>query len=49
MEIEFPRPRKREEIMELPEFYEYRRRLLKFLDDCEQEKEERRQLKKANG
>ncbi|MEM7672873.1 MAG: ABC transporter ATP-binding protein [Verrucomicrobiota bacterium] len=47
MEIEFPRPRNREEIMELPEFYAYRQRLLKFLDDCEQEKEERRQLKKA--
>ena len=47
MEIEFPRPRKREEIMELPEFYAYRQRLLKFLDDCEHEKDERRQLKKA--
>lgn len=47
MEIEFERPRSREEIVETDEFYEYRRRLLAFLDDCEAEKEERRALKKA--
>ena len=33
--------------MELPEFYAYRQRLLKFLDDCEQEKEERRKIKES--
>ena len=47
MEIEFERPRSREEIVETDLFYDYRRRLLKFLDDCEAEKEERRQLKKS--
>lgn len=47
MEIEFPRPRNREAIMETDRFYEYRRRLLKFLDDCESQKEERRQLAAA--
>ncbi|MGB0370472.1 MAG: ABC transporter ATP-binding protein [Opitutales bacterium] len=47
MEIEFERPRNREEIMELPEFYAYRQRLLKFLDDCEHEKEERKKNKEA--
>lgn len=39
MTIDFERPRSREEILETEEFYEYRRRLLKFLDDCEHEKE----------
>lgn len=47
MEIEFERPRDRDEIVETDQFYEYRRRLLQFLDDCEAEKEERRQLKAA--
>ena len=47
MEIDFPRPRNREEVIEKPEFYAYRERLLKFLDDCEQEKEERKKLKEA--
>lgn len=47
MEIDFERPRSREEIVETDLFYDYRRRLLKFLDDCEAEKEERRALKKA--
>lgn len=47
MEIDFPRPRNRAEIVEKPEFYAYRERLLRFLDDCESEKEERRKLKKA--
>ena len=47
MEIEFERPRDRAEIVETDQFYEYRRRLLQFLDDCEAEKEERRQLKAA--
>ncbi len=47
MEIEFERPRSREEIVETDLFYDYRRRLLKFLDDCEAEKEERRALKKS--
>ena len=45
MEIEFERPRSRDEIVETDLFYDYRRRLLKFLDDCEAEKEERRALK----
>jgi len=49
MEIDFPRPRRREAILETDKFYEYRRRLLKFLDDCEAEKEERRMLKKEDG
>ena len=47
MEIEFERPRDRASIVETDEFYEYRRRLLQFLDDCEAEKEERRQLKNS--
>ncbi|MGB0409006.1 MAG: ABC transporter ATP-binding protein [Opitutales bacterium] len=47
MEIDFERPRDREAIVETDEFYEYRRRLLAFLDECEAEKEERRMLKKA--
>ena len=47
MEIEFERPRDRESIVETDLFYDYRRRLLKFLDDCEAEKEERRMLKAA--
>ncbi|MGB0257109.1 MAG: ABC transporter ATP-binding protein, partial [Coraliomargarita sp.] len=47
MEIDFERPRSREEIVETDLFYDYRRRLLKFLDDCEAEKEERRALKKS--
>lgn len=47
MEIDFPRPRNREAIMETDRFYEYRRRLLKFLDDCESQKEEKRLLKTA--
>ena len=47
MEIDFERPRDREEIVETDLFYDYRRRLLKFLDDCEAEKEERRMLKKV--
>ena len=48
MEIDFERPRDRDEIVETDLFYDYRRRLLKFLDDCEAEKEERRQLEKSN-
>lgn len=42
MDIGFPRPRERAALMETSEFYEYRRRLLQFLDDCEREKHERR-------
>lgn len=45
MDIDFERPRSREEILETDKFYEYRRRLLKFLDDCEHEKEERKKSK----
>ncbi|MEM9161173.1 MAG: ABC transporter ATP-binding protein, partial [Verrucomicrobiota bacterium] len=45
MEIDFERPRDRQEIMGTDEFFEYRRRLIQFLDDCEEEKEERRKLK----
>ncbi len=47
MEIGFERPRNRAEIMNTAEFYEYRRRLLQFLDECEHEKVER--AKKAAG
>ena len=47
MEIDFERPRNRDEILETDKFYEYRRRLLAFLDDCEAEKEERKKAKKA--
>ena len=45
MEIEFERPRAREELVETDQFYEYRRRLLAFLDDCEAEKEARKKQK----
>ena len=38
MEIDFPRPRERSKIMATSEFFEYRRRLIQFLDDCEAEK-----------
>lgn len=37
MEFDFERPRAREEIVETELFYEYRSRLLMFLDDCEVE------------
>ncbi len=47
MEIDFERPRSREEIMETDLFYDYRRRLLKFLDDCEIEKEQRKHKAKV--
>jgi nitrate/nitrite transport system ATP-binding protein len=40
--IEFPRPRNRSEILETDKFYGYRERLLRFLDDCEAEKQQRR-------
>ena len=46
MEINFDRPRARDEIVETDLFYEYRRRLLAFLDDCEAEKQQYR--KKAS-
>jgi len=42
MEIDFERPRDRAEIVETDLFYDYRRRLLAFLDDCEHEKAERK-------
>ncbi|MEM0966263.1 MAG: ABC transporter ATP-binding protein [Verrucomicrobiota bacterium] len=42
MKINFERPRDREVIVETDEFYEYRRRLLAFLDECEAEKEMRK-------
>ncbi|MBC2604569.1 ABC transporter ATP-binding protein [Pelagicoccus albus] len=45
MEIDFEHPRDRAEIMETAEFYEYRRRLLQFLDDCEKEKKARKKAK----
>lgn len=38
MPIEFERPRDRDAVVETDAFYEYRTRLLKFLDDCEHEK-----------
>lgn len=38
MTIDFQRPRNREALMETDKFYDYRRRLLQFLDDCEDEK-----------
>lgn len=47
MTIDFERPRAREEILETEQFYDYRRRLLKFLDDCEHEKEMIAQKAKA--
>ena len=46
MEVDFERPRARDEIVETDLFYEYRRRLLAFLDDCEAEKQQHR--KKAS-
>jgi len=49
MEIDFERPRRRADIVETDQFYDYRRRLLAFLDECESEKEERRMLKEAEG
>jgi nitrate/nitrite transport system ATP-binding protein len=42
MEIDFERPRDRAEIVETDLFYDYRRRLLAFLDDCEYEKSQRK-------
>lgn len=45
--IDFPRPRNRNEIIESPKFYEYRERLLRFLDECEHEKAERKNEPKA--
>ena len=48
MEIDFERPRNRDEIVETDLFYEYRRRLLKFLDDCEIEKAQRKSKAPAN-
>lgn len=39
LEIDFPRPRDRVEMMEDPRFYDYRQQLLEFLDNCELEKE----------
>jgi nitrate/nitrite transport system ATP-binding protein len=45
MEIDFERPRNRDEIVETDLFYDYRRRLLAFLDECEQEKEQRKKKK----
>jgi nitrate/nitrite transport system ATP-binding protein len=38
LEIDFPRPRDRSLIMGDANFYRYRERLLRFLDECEQEK-----------
>ena len=45
MAIDFQRPRNRQDILGTDKFFEYRRRLIQFLDDCETEKEERRRLK----
>jgi len=39
LDIKFQRPRDRSEIMETDQFYQYRERLLRFLDECEHEKE----------
>ena len=47
MEIDFPRPRNRQEIMGTDKFYNYRSRLIQFLDDCETEKHERAEKQKA--
>jgi len=38
MEIRFPRPRNREEILEHASYYQHREALLRFLDNCEHEK-----------
>ena len=43
LEIKFPRPRDREEILEDPDFYDFRQELLQFLDDCEAEKEKKKE------
>ncbi len=42
MDIHFERPRNRQEIMGTSEFFDYRGRLIQFLNDCETEKEERK-------
>lgn len=42
LEIKFPRPRDRSAILETELFYQYRERLLRFLDECEVEKKERK-------
>jgi len=47
MDIHFERPRDRHEIMATSEFFDYRRRLIQFLDDCESEKEARKKEKAA--
>ena len=39
IEVDFERPRAREEIVEAELFYEYRSRLLAYLDDCEAKKQ----------
>jgi nitrate/nitrite transport system ATP-binding protein len=44
--IDFPRPRNRDEVIESPKFYEYRERLLRFLDECEHEKAVRKETPK---
>ena len=43
--IGFERPRDRDALMETDQFYQYRQRLLQFLDDCEAEKEGRGALR----
>ncbi|BET65136.1 nitrate ABC transporter ATP-binding protein [Opitutales bacterium ASA1] len=45
LEIDFPRPRDRGLIMADSNFYRYRERLLRFLDDCGHEKAARKQTR----
>lgn len=45
--VAFPRPRDRHELMESDAFFEYRRQLLQFLDDCELEKDKLAAMKHA--
>lgn len=47
IDVNFDRPRNRHALMESDSFFEYRRRLLQFLDDCESEKEKIAAMKKS--
>ena len=47
LEIDFPRPRDRAELLASDKFFEYRKELLRFLDECEEEKKQRALQKKS--
>lgn len=47
LDVNFPRPRNRDAVMEHARYYDYREVLLRFLDDCEHEKASRAQVQSA--